>query len=46
MKYTIEGDGSFGIDGKLSIEGKDKALSLIQGLMESFDITTEDLEWF
>lgn len=39
-----EGDGSVGIEGSMSFRDKESAIIFIQGLMETFDISTDELE--
>lgn len=41
----VRGDGSVGIKGNLQVSDKQSAIMLITGMMETFDITTEELEY-
>ena len=42
MTFEISGDGSQGIKGNLEIETKEKAITIIAGLMDSFKINGYD----
>lgn len=44
ISTSIEGDGTMGIKGSLSIDGKENAIFFVQGIIEQFDIKREDLD--
>jgi hypothetical protein len=44
MTFSIEGDGSRGINGKLEISDRNMAITLIDGLIEQFNIKRDELD--
>ena len=45
IKATQSGDDSVGINGSISFKDKDSAIMFIQGLMETFDISSKDIDY-